>query len=133
MTEEKGITMLNVIGNDCCGDNAAIVVYSCSGNANVGQIANNVMIELKRNGYANAGCLSGIGAGLSGFVESAKAARSILIDGCPNGCGGKIFEKQGIEPYKYFVITDFGIKKTHDLSRLDSETKEAMSTLVPNI
>jgi uncharacterized metal-binding protein len=131
--EEGGTTAFSVIGDSCCGDTAAMLVYACSGASNVGQVANGVMVELNKGGYGKAGCLSGVGAGLSGFVESAKAGRSIVIDGCPTACGKKIFEKLGIEPYKYFVVTDFGIKKTHDFSLLESETKEATGLVLSNI
>jgi uncharacterized metal-binding protein len=119
----------------CCaeGQRAKLIVYSCSGNANVGQIANKIMIQLDKNGYAKAVCLSGLGAGLSGFVKTAKAGRSIVLDGCPTACGRKIFEIRGIEPYKHFVVTDFGIKKTYDLDQLEQDTKVAMDGVVPNI
>src|SRR5512139_3557788 len=105
MVEGKGITTLNVIGNACCGEGAKLIVYACSGNANVGQIARRVMLELSKNCYANATCLSGVRAGLSGFIESAKAGLSVVIDGCPTACGKKIFETHGIEPYKHFIVT----------------------------
>jgi uncharacterized metal-binding protein len=118
--------------NCCCGGVKTLVV-ACSGGSNVGQVANAVMIGLDREGYGNAYCLAGIGAGLSGFIESAKAGRTILIDGCPVGCGRKAFEKHGIEPAKYFVVTDLGIEKKHDFSRLEQETKEATDSIVPNI
>jgi uncharacterized metal-binding protein len=133
MAEGKGITTLNVIGNACCGEGARLIVYACSGNANVGQIANRVMLELNTNGYANASCLSGVGAGLSGFIKSAKAGRNIVIDGCPTACGKKIFETHGIEPYKHFIVTELGIKKTYDLSRLEKDIKVALDAVVPNI
>lgn len=62
----------------------------------MGQIANNLMIELKKSGVGNAYCLAGVGAGLSGFLETAKSARTILIDDCPVACGKKVFENYGI-------------------------------------
>jgi uncharacterized metal-binding protein len=99
----------------------------------VGQIANNVMIELDRKKIGNAGCLAGIGAALSGFVESAKAARTVVIDGCPVGCGKKAFEKYGIEASSYFVITELGITKTHDFSKLDRETEAALGAIISSI
>jgi uncharacterized metal-binding protein len=135
MAEDKSLTTLNVIGSGCCGTGGGetLLVYSCSGNANVGQIANRVMVEVSGNGYTSASCLSGIGAGLSGFVESAKAGRAIVIDGCPTACGRKIFEKQGIMPYKHFIITELGIKKTYDLAGLEKDAKTAMDSIVPNL
>lgn len=117
----------------CCSEGAKTLVLACSGGSNVGQVANNVMIGIDRNGYGNAYCLAGIGAALSGFIESAKAGRTVLIDGCPVACGKKAFEKYGIEPTKYFVITELGITKSHDFSRLEQETKAAMDSIVPNL
>lgn len=136
MSKIIDIRCVNEIKVDrCCaeGQAAGLIIYSCSGNANVGQIANKIMIELDKNGYAKAACLSGIGAGLSGFIENAKAGRSIVIDGCATACGRKIFEAQGIEPYKHFIVTDFGIIKTYDLDALEKDTKTAVDCVVPNI
>jgi uncharacterized metal-binding protein len=119
--------------DSCCGGDAKTLVLACSGGSNVGQIANNVMIELDRKKIGNAGCLAGIGAALSGFVESAKAARTVVIDGCPAGCGKKAFEKYGIEASRYFVITELGITKTHDFSELDRETEAALGAIISSI
>jgi uncharacterized metal-binding protein len=117
----------------CCGARTNILVFACSGSSNVGQIANNIMVELTKNGYANTGCLAGIGAGLPGFIESANAGRTVIIDGCSTACGKKTFADHGIEPHKHFVVTEFGIKKIHEFSQLDRETKEAMDSILPNI
>lgn len=117
----------------CCAGNAKTLVLACSGGSNVGQIANNVMIAVDRNGHGNAYCLAGIGAALSGFVESAKTGRTVLIDGCPVACGKKTLEKYGVEPAKYFVVTELGITKNHDFSQLEQETKVAINAIVPNL
>jgi uncharacterized metal-binding protein len=56
-------------------------------------------------------CLSAIGAGLSGFIESAKCAeKNIVIDGCPVSCGKKIFEKAGLS-FQHFITTDYNVQK----------------------
>ena len=119
--------------NTCCSSSVKTLVLACSGGSNVGQVSNSVMVELDRNGVGNAYCLAGVGADLSGFVESAKAARTILIDGCPVGCGKKIFEKNGIEPTRYFVVTEFGIEKKHAFDKLNDETKQALGQIMSNI
>lgn len=62
----------------CCSGDAKTLIVACSGGSNAGQIANNVMIELDKKGMGKAYCLAGIGAALSGFIESAKAARTVL-------------------------------------------------------
>jgi uncharacterized metal-binding protein len=119
--------------DSCCGGTVKTLVVACSGGSNVGQIANNVMIELDKREIGNAYCLAGIGAALSGFVESAKAAKTIVVDGCPVGCGKKAFEKYGIEALRYFVITELGIEKTHDFSKLDGETEAALGAIISSI
>jgi uncharacterized metal-binding protein len=45
MIEEKDV---------CCGGGVTTLVLACSGGSNVGQISNNVMIELDRKGMGNA-------------------------------------------------------------------------------
>jgi uncharacterized metal-binding protein len=91
------------------------------------------MIELDRKGLGKAYCLAGIGAALSGFIESAKAARTVVVDGCPTGCAKKAFEKYGIEPSLYFVVTDLGIAKAHNLDKLPEETGVAMKAVLEKL
>jgi uncharacterized metal-binding protein len=117
----------------CCSGSANTLVLGCSGGSNVGQAANNAMIELDRKGVGNGYCLAGVGADLSGFVESARAGRTILIDGCPVGCGKKAFEKHGIVPSLYFVVTEIGIEKKHAFNNLEEETKRVVCHIMSNI
>ncbi len=124
MTEEKDV---------CCSGEAPTLILACSGGSNVGQVSNSVMIELDRKGVGNAYCLAGVGAALSGFIESAKAAKTIIIDGCPTGCGKKAFEKYGLEPSQYFVVTELGVAKKHDFSKLTEETDEVLRALLEKI
>jgi len=94
-----------------CGSEEKIrLLYACSGAADVGQIADLVARKLDDEEWGGMSCLSGIGAGLSGFIESAKEAENIVIDGCPVGCGRKIFEKNGL-PFSEVVITNLGVVK----------------------
>jgi len=107
----------------CCVCEAApTLILACSGASNVGQIANNLMIELDQRGVGNGYCLAGVGGDLTAFVESCRAAEVILIDGCPLACGKKTLERHGIEPSKYIVVTDLGVEKTHSFDRLQEET-----------
>ncbi len=63
-----------------------------------------------KDGLGTMTCLSGIGADLSGFIESAKSVRNIVIDGCPVACGKKIFENKGL-PCNHYILTKYGIEK----------------------
>lgn len=86
------------------------VLYACAGAADTGQIADLVARRLDDEEWGAMSCLSGIGAGLSGFLEYAKEAENIIIDGCPVGCGKKMFEQHGL-PFTEFVITQQGVIK----------------------
>lgn len=96
---------------NCGGTCETNLVYACSGAANTGLLADQVMRTLNREGVADSTCLAAMGADLSGFLESARnATRNIVLDGCKVSCGKRVFEKNGI-PYTQFIMTDFGVEK----------------------
>ena len=96
---------------NCGSDRETNLVYACSGAANTGLLADQVMRALNRDGTADGTCLAAMGADLSGFLESARnATRNLVIDGCKVSCGRRMFEKNGI-PCAQFVMTDFGVEK----------------------
>ncbi len=121
MLEEKDV---------CCGGNIKTLILCCAGGSNVGQISNRVMVDLDKKGVGNAYCLAGVGADLSGFVESAKAADTILIDGCPVACGKKTFERHGFNPTRHIVITELGIEKNHNFDNVEEETNRVLQKIL---
>ena len=96
--------------NGCGSNGKSRLLYACSGAADVGQIADLTARQLAKEKFGAMSCLSGIGAGLSGFLDSAKEAENIVIDGCPVSCGKKMFEQHGL-PFMEFVITQQGVIK----------------------
>ena len=86
------------------------VLYACSGAADTGQIADLVARRLDDEEWGAISCLSGVGAGLSGFLEYAKEVDNIILDGCPVGCGRKMFEQHEL-PFTEIVITNHGVVK----------------------
>ena len=90
--------------NGCSSNGKSRLLYACSGAADVGQIADLTARKLAKEKFGAMSCLSGIGAGLSGFLDSAKEAENIVIDGCPVSCGKKMFEQHEL-PCTEFVIT----------------------------
>ena len=95
---------------DCCATETKLI-YACSGAADVGEIADQVARKLRSEGFAKMTCLAGIGAGLSGYVQSAKGAdENITIDGCPVACAKTTLEKIGVTPTSY-TLTDMGLIK----------------------
>ncbi|MBU0926537.1 MAG: putative zinc-binding protein [Spirochaetes bacterium] len=98
-------------GCACDGTRETNLIYACSGAANTGLLADQVMRALNRDGVGSSSCLAGMGAGLSGFLESARGAtRNIVLDGCKVACGARIFEKNGIA-FQHYVMTDYGVEK----------------------
>jgi uncharacterized metal-binding protein len=95
---------------DCCSGGVRLI-YSCSGAADVGEIADKVVRALRDEGFARMTCLAGIGADLSGFIQSAKGADiNITVDGCPVACARKALERIGLTPQSC-ILTEFGIEK----------------------
>jgi len=96
----------------CCGSDKKIdLIYSCSGAANTGYLADRAARRMMKEGTGKMTCLAAVEAELSGFTQSAKAAcRNIVIDGCKVSCGKKIFERLGL-PFTHIIITDFGVEK----------------------
>jgi uncharacterized metal-binding protein len=86
------------------------LIYACSGAADVGAVSDQVARKLSREGFGKITCLAAIGANLSGFVESAKSAENIVIDGCSVACGRKGMERVGAA-CKSWVLTDLGLVK----------------------
>ena len=94
-----------------CGNDNQRLLYSCSGAANTGFLADQVWRKLKASGLGAGTCLAAVGADLSGFLSSAREVKeNIVIDGCAVSCGKKIFENKGLNCTQY-VITDFGVEK----------------------
>ena len=96
----------------CCGGDCEVkLLYSCSGMANTGMLADQVWRRLVREKSGSGTCLAAIGAGVSGYIQSAQnASRNIILDGCKVACGAKIFEKEGI-PFEHYIMTDFDVEK----------------------
>ncbi len=95
---------------ECCGGGVKMI-YACSGAADVGEIADRVARKLRDEGFAKMSCLAAIGANLSGYVETAKGADTVItIDGCATVCARKNFERIGVTPASY-VLTEMGLEK----------------------
>lgn len=88
------------------------LVYSCSGAADVGEIADRAARRLNLSGDAKMSCLAGIGGRVSGLMASAAAAPALLaIDGCPQDCARKVLEAAGFPAIKHVRVTDLGLAK----------------------
>ena len=97
-------------GCDCEG--SVVLVFPCSGSADVGEIADHAGRLLARDGSAKMSCLVGIGGRISGIVKSAEAADYVVaIDGCPLACATKSFEEAGISGVLSISLADLDMPK----------------------
>jgi len=120
---------------ESCSCSGNILVYSCSGAADVGHLSDLVARKLAQSGFAGMSCLASVGAHIPSFVESAKSAEVILaIDGCALQCAKRVLEHIDAKPISY-VLTNMGYEKgktkpTDSIVRKLSE--EIMKTIPKN-
>jgi uncharacterized metal-binding protein len=122
------------VADTCCEGGSSRMIIWCAGAANVGQMTNQIAVELSQEGYGRLFCLVGIAAHRSGFVRSVKDAEDMLVlDGCPISCAKKIIEHVEATPKNHFIITEFGIEKTlgeiprrEDMDRIKETIKSAL-------
>lgn len=87
-------------------------IFSCSGAADVGELADRVARKLTEKGKGKMFCLAGIGGKVSGIVKSTEAANFILaIDGCPLDCAKKTLAEAGFKRVVQLRLTDLGFEK----------------------
>lgn len=87
-------------------------MYSCSGNANLGQACNELAQRLMERGMGRMGCLAGVGGHVPNLVLSAQSADEVVVlDGCQMGCALKIVEHAGAKASFHLVATDVGLVK----------------------
>jgi len=118
------------MSEECCTPGGNIMILTCSGGSNVGQLSNQAAIELAQEGFGKMFCLAGIGGQLGGFVQSAKDVPAMVaIDGCEVGCAKAILENAEIPTKNYLVLTQLGIEKNKDF-KLKAEDIQKVKTAV---
>jgi uncharacterized metal-binding protein len=97
------------------GEQPKRLIFCCSGASNVGALSYLAAIRLAQEGFGNFSCIAGIGGNIPPMIRSAKEAEGrIVIDGCPTGCARRIMDSNLIPIDRYVIVTELGMKKTHD-------------------
>jgi uncharacterized metal-binding protein len=97
---------------NCACNGAPKLIFSCSGAADVGAVADQAARQLTREGAGKMFCLAGIGGRVSGIVESTKSAAAILaIDGCKLDCAKHCLEEAGFTGFAHLRLSDLGMEK----------------------
>jgi uncharacterized metal-binding protein len=103
-----------------------VMLLTCSGASNVGQISNRAAIELNQEGLGKMSCLAGVGGQLNSFVKAAQEAPVIAaIDGCSVGCSKAILMNAGIQSFRHIVLTDHGFEKNKNFELNEMEVNKA--------
>jgi len=109
-------------------NNGPKLIFSCSGAADVGELADRAARKLGRAGLGKMFCLAGIGGQVSGIVKTTEAAASILaIDGCALECARKSLEVAGIKQFNHIKLSDHGFEKGK--TAVNTETIETVTDL----
>jgi uncharacterized metal-binding protein len=92
------------------------VVCTCSGVANVGQIANQAAVDLQQEDVATMLCLAAIDSQNEDMIALGLSAdRVVGIDGCDRACTKKALEHAEVPMTDHVVVTDLNLtKKPHD-------------------
>jgi len=114
--------------SSCCGGGGRnVLLYACSGGANVAEIADRAARTLMAEGRGSMFCLAGLGADIQGMVQTARDADlNLVIDGCPMDCAKKIFDRHGITDYVQVKVTDLGIEKKKGIRAGDEQVAQTV-------
>jgi uncharacterized metal-binding protein len=118
----------------CLCEADEVLIFTCSGGSNVGQIANEAAKKLSSQGIGGMSCLAGIGGHISGFAEATREVKKVVaIDGCPVHCTRKTLEHAECPVTVHVVVTDLGIRKTSgllldkkDIVKVENAVKEKL-------
>jgi uncharacterized metal-binding protein len=111
------------------------LIFSCSGAADTGEIADRTARQLTKDGVGKMYCLAGVGGRVPDIMDVTRSASSILaIDGCDKDCVKHCLEAAGFQDFRHLRVTDLGMPKgqspaTDERIRLVADrAKELLST-----
>jgi uncharacterized metal-binding protein len=118
-----------------CACSAALkLIFTCSGAADVGAIADQAARQLTREGAGKMFCLAGVGGRISGIMKTTEGAEKILaIDGCPLNCAKNCLEQAGFTKFEHLNLTDLGLAKgqsavsAENIQKVVDNSKEKLS------
>ena len=96
----------------CVCDGGSTLVFSCSGAADVGAVADQAARALSDEGVGTMFCLAGVGGKVEPILDKTRAAaRLVAIDGCPLDCTKHCLDKAGFTDFVHLRVTDLGMAK----------------------
>jgi len=112
----------------CCDQDSGnvnektVLLYACSGGANVGEVADRATRTLMAEGLGTMWCLAGVGAGVEPILAKAREADvNLVLDGCDVDCARKVFEQAGVPNVVQIKATDLGVEKVKGVRATDEQ------------
>lgn len=124
---QSNINFISIAGVE----NPRPTVFSCSGSANVGQLANSCALRLESEGLAVFACIASVGCHEEKMLDLAKRSPKVLaLDGCPTSCCSRTLEHAGIIIDAKATMTELiGMAKEHNSLPVEADVKNAMTRL----
>lgn len=98
--------------DDYRGGPGEVLVFCCSGAADVGEIGHRAARLLDDRGLASRFCLAGIGGRVEAMLRKTRQAKAVLvIDGCRTGCARRAMEQAGLSRFASLCLGELGIEK----------------------
>jgi len=96
---------------ECCSG-APRLIFSCSGAADVGALADLTARRLTQDGFGKMYCLAGVGGRISGIMKTTEQVSDrLVIDGCDLDCAKACLDQAGFTEYVHVRLTDLGMEK----------------------
>jgi uncharacterized metal-binding protein len=88
------------------------LIFSCSGAADVGAVADLAARRLTKEGHGKMFCLAGVGGRVPAIIErTANAEKILAIDGCELDCVKNCLEHAGFTDFAHVRLADLGLIK----------------------
>ena len=88
------------------------LIFSCSGAADVGAVADQAARRMTKEGAGQMFCLAGVGGAVDPIMQKTRSASKILaIDGCPLNCVSETLKQAGFDRFEHMLVTEVGLEK----------------------
>ena len=120
--------MSEVMSDACSGANT--LIFSCSGAADVGEVADRTARKLARERVGKMYCLTGVGGQVASIVKTAQAADRILaIDGCTLNCASQCLKEAGFDNFATLGLAELGMEMGMCPASEDSVARAAKAAM----
>ena len=90
----------------CSNHSDSVLIFSCSGASDAGELADRAARRMSRSGLGKMFCLAAIGGNVQQYIDDTQEAKDIIIiDGCSNECAKKTLSRITVRSSAYNLET----------------------------